>query len=112
MKVSVIHKAFETTSRLVAIVDAPDSMSVNEALEYAYHRTQNLGGSWSRGETFEFAGETHQNPDYSEDVTVMADLPVREGITYGLRSTSMDDRMIIGKSSYTVAMMGFEKEEV
>jgi len=76
MKLSVIHRAFEESSRLVAFVDVSDDMPVMEALEYAYHRTQNLAGSWSRESEFEFGGEIHQNPDFSEDVTVMADLPV------------------------------------
>ena len=102
MKVAVIHRAFEESSRLVAFVDAPDSMSVDDALEYAFERTQNLRGSWSRP----------GNPDWSEDVTVMADLPVskRTGQVMGLRSTSVGDRMIIGKTSFVVEDFGFEKE--
>ena len=113
MKVSVIHRAFEESSRLVAFVDAPDTMSVDEALEYAFERTNNIMGSWSRGETFEYNGETFVNEDYSPDVTVMADLPVSErtGETMGLRSTSMGDRMIVGNTVYRVAMCGFEVEE-
>lgn len=102
MRLSVIHRAFEESSRLVAFVDVSDDMPVMEALEYAYYRTQNLQGSWSR------VG----NPDWSEDVTVMADLPVskRTGEVMGLRSTSMGDRIIYGNTCYNVAMMGFEKE--
>lgn len=102
MKVSVIHRAFEKSSRLVAFVEVPDDMPVEDALEYAYERTQNLRGSWSR----------EGNPDWSEDVTVMADLPVskRTGQVMGLRSTSMGDRMIYGNTCFNVAMCGFEKE--
>src|SRR5210317_2217441 len=112
MKVSVIHRAFEESSRLVAFVDAPDTMSRMDALEYAYRRTNNIMGSWSRDAQFEFNGEMHDNPDFSEDVTVMADLPVSErtGEVMGLRSTSMGDRMIIGNTVYRVAMCGFEIE--
>lgn len=102
MKVSVIHRAFEESSRLVAFVEVPDTMSVEEALEYAYFRTQNLAGSWSR----------EGNPDWSEDVTVMADLPINQstGQVMGLRSTSMGDRMIIGNTCYKVDFVGFEVE--
>ena len=100
MKVTVIHTAFEDSPRSVALVEVGDRTG-DEALEYAYHRTQNIGGSWSRND-FE------DNPDYSEDVTVMADLPVHEGVTYGLRSTSMGDQMILGTEKYKVDMVGFE----
>lgn len=112
MRLAVIHRAFEESSRLVAFVDVPDDLPVMDALEYAYCRTQNLQGSWSREAEFEFGGEIHQNPDFSEDVTVMADLPVnkRTGEVMGLRSTSMGDRIIYGNTCYNVAMMGFEKE--
>lgn len=100
MKVTVIHTAFEDSPRSVALVEVGDRTG-DEALEYAYHRTQNIGGSWSRND-FE------DNPDYSEDVTVMADLPVHDGVTYGLRSTSMGDQMLLGTEKYKVDMVGFE----
>jgi hypothetical protein len=113
MRVSVIHRAFEESSRLVAFVDAPDNLSVDEALEYAFERTNNIAGSWSREAEFEFRGETVENPDFCESVTVMADLPVREatGEVMGLRSTSMGDRMIVGNTCFRVMPFGFEKEE-
>ena len=101
MQVAVIHTAFEKSPRTVAVVDVGDRTG-DEALEYAYHRTQNIGGSWSRND-FE------DNPDYSEDVTVMADLPVHDGVTYGLRSTSMGDQMLLGNEKYKVAMCGFDR---
>lgn len=112
MQVAVIHRAFEDAPRTVAFVEVGDR-PLMEALEYAYHRTQNLAGSWSRGPEFEFRGEIHKNPDFSEDVTVMADLPVSKmtGEVMGLRSTSMGDHMLYGnkKYRYEVAMMGFEE---
>ena len=58
-QVAVIHTAFEETPRTVAFVDVPDDMPVMTALEYAYKRTNNIEGSWSKGETFEWEGETH-----------------------------------------------------
>lgn len=107
MLVTVIHNAFEDTPKIVAEVNV-GHRNGDEALEYAYHRTQNIAGSWSRND-FE------DNPDYSEDVTVMADLPVHEGVTYGLRSTSMGDIMYLHDDSnemfekYKVDMVGFER---
>ena len=100
-KVAVIHTAFEDSPRTVAFVEV-GIRTGDEALEYAYHRTQNLGGSWSRD-------DIENNPDYSEDVTVMADLPVYDGVMYGLRSTSMGDQMLFGDKTYKVAMCGFKE---
>ena len=112
MKVSVIHRAFEESSRLVAFVDAPDTMSVDEALEYAFEKTNNIRGSWSRPEEIMVNGEVMINHDFCENVTVMADLPIskRTGDVMGLRSTSMGDRMIVGNTCYRVAAFGFEVE--
>lgn len=101
MKVSVVHRAFEESSKLVAFVDVDDSKSINEALNYAWFRTQNIQGSWSRPD----------NPDWSEDVTVMADLPVsRDGKELGLRSTSIGDRIIVGNTCFNVGFDGFDPE--
>ena len=107
-QVAVIHTAFEETPRTVAFVNVPDDMPVMSALEYAYKRTNNIEGSWSKGETFEWEGKTYVNPDYSEDVTVMAPLPVTDGKEYGLRSTSVGDQMLYGTVKYKVAPMGFK----
>jgi len=101
MKVTVIHTAFEKSPREVAVVSV-GTRTGDEALEYAYHRTQNLAGSWSRN-------DFSPNPDYSEDVTVLADIPMIDGVTYGLRSTSMGDQMIMGDNTYKVAMCGFDR---
>ena len=101
MKVTVIHRAFEKSPCTVAVVSV-GTRTGDEALEYAYHRTQNLAGSWSRN-------DFSPNPDYSEDVTVLTDIPMVDGVTYGLRSTSMGDQMIMGGSTYKVAMCGFDR---
>jgi hypothetical protein len=39
----------------------------------------------------------------------MADLPVYDGVMYGLRSTSMGDQMLLGNEKYKVAMCGFDR---
>jgi hypothetical protein len=111
MQIAVIHCAFEETPRTVALVEVGniDVIGINEALEYAYMRTQNLRGSWSRGEKYVWNGEVCENGDYSKDVTVMVDLPERNGEKMGLRSTSMGDQMLVGNTKYKVAMFGFEE---
>ena len=100
-KVAVIHTAFEDSPRTVALVDV-GILTGDQALEYAYRWTNNVMGSWSRT-------DIEDNGDYNPDVTVMADLPVHEGVTYGLRSTSMGDQMLIGNKKYKVAGFGFEE---
>lgn len=109
-QVAVIHAAFEDAPKTVAFVEVGNREGI-EALEYAYHRTNNLGGSWSREAEFEYDGEMVANPDFSEDVTVMAELPVskRTGQVMGLRSTSMGDMMLLGNVKYKVDMVGFKE---
>ena len=100
-KVTVIHQAFEKTPEMIAYVNVGDRTG-DIALEYAYFRTQNIQGSWSRD-------DIENNPDYSEDVTVLVSLPVVDGQTYGLRSTSMGDQMLFSGKTYEVAMGGFRE---
>ncbi len=103
MQISVVHRAYEEQSKLVAFIDVSDDISVNEALNYAFRRTQNIEGSWSRP----------GNPDWSDDVTVMADLPVsKDGRELGLRSTSIGDRIVVGNACFVVDFDGFNPESV
>ena len=107
-QVAVIHTAFEDVPNTVALVEVGNREGT-DALEYAYRVTQNIEGSWSKGETFDFKGETHVNKDYNEDITVMAPLEVIDGVEYGLRSTSMNDQMLLGNKKYKVAAFGFKE---
>ena len=98
-QVAVIHTAFEDTPRTVALVDAPEG-SVTEQLEYAYRWTQNIMDSWSMNG----AG------DGNDRVTLMAPLHEgKDGKTYGLRSTSVGDQMLLGTVKYRVASFGFKE---
>jgi len=97
-QVAVIHTAFEETPRTVALVEVGERKGTS-ALEYAYRWTQNIMDSWS----------LKMEQDGNDDVTVMGELPVVDGQTYGLRSTSMGDHMLLGTTKYKVAMVGFEE---
>ena len=109
-QVAVIHTAFEETPRTVAFVNVPNEFSADMALEYAFRRTNNICGSWSKPQVFEWDGEVIENGDFSEDVTVVAELPVsKNGVEMGLRSTSMGDQMLFGTTKYEVAACGFEE---
>ena len=112
MQVAVIHTAFENTPTVVAYVDTStmlvNSASEEEALTAAYHFTQNIFCSWSMGSELP---DGSVNEDFNRNVLVMTELPVVDGKTFGLRSTSMGDQMIIGTTKYNVDMMGFSEIE-
>jgi len=108
-QVAVIHTAFEDTPQTVAFVDVPEFPTVIETLEYCYRWTNNIAGSWSKGEILTGDnGETINNGDYNKNVKVASDLPVYDGKTYGMRSTSVGDQMLIGNQKYVVAGCGFK----
>jgi hypothetical protein len=85
----------------VAEVNVWHTEDIDEALEYAYRYTNNVDGSWSM----------KIGSDANDDVTVLAPLHVANGRTYGLRSTSMFDRMVVNGKTYKVAMVGFKEVE-
>tara|TARA_B110000503_G_scaffold28561_1_gene45748 strand:+ start:567 stop:938 length:372 start_codon:yes stop_codon:yes gene_type:complete len=112
-QVAVIHTAFEETPRTVAFVEVGNInvLGEKEALEYAYLKTNNIEGSWSMGPTINYDGQEYDNTDWSDDVTVMAALPI-SNITkqpMGLRSTSTGDQLLIGNKKFKIAMCGFEE---
>ena len=94
----------------VAVVTAPDHMEVDEALEYAFYHTNNLRGSWSKGETIGFGDRVEPNGDYCENVEFVGKYPVgKDGTIYGARSTSVGDVMFTEDGKYEVAGFGFKK---
>ena len=108
-QVAVIHSAFEDSPRTVALVDVEDRTDFM-ALEYAFRVTQNIQGSWSRGPSLVFEGKEMPNEDYNENITVMAELPVgSNGKVMGLRSTSVNDQMLLGNKKFRVGYAGFEE---
>ena len=107
MQVAVIHTAFEDKPRTVAFVEVGERTG-NEALEYAYRWTNNVEGSWSM-KVREFE-DGQANGDFNPDVTVTHELHKDDqGKTWGLRSTSVGDQMLMGTEKYVVASIGFDK---
>jgi hypothetical protein len=45
-KIRIFHKAFENEIKHVATMKMPTNKNINETLEYAFKRTQNLNESW------------------------------------------------------------------
>jgi len=104
-EVQVIHSAFENAPKLVARVLIPDNIKdVYEALEYAFYWTNNIDNNWS-----DTTDEKH-----NENVIVMQPLEedLDTGKPIGLRSTSVDDEMVVVyvyEKKYKVAGVGFEE---
>ena len=100
MQAAVIHSAFEDSPRTVAFVNIPsDITDTDEQLEYAYKWTNNIEGSWS----LKIGGDANDN------VTVVGEFPISNGKKMGLRSTSMNDQILLGNKKYNVSMIGFEE---
>lgn len=109
MLVQVFHRNADEGFVHVADVAVPDHViddSVNAALEYAFARTQNIEGSWSKGPDLE---DGTLNMDYNSNVSVSASLPVHNGKTFGLRSSMMGDLFVIDGVKYQASAFGFEE---
>lgn len=113
MIVTVYHHDFpDHPDALVAVaaIDAGTPSGHPEALEFAFHRTQNIDGSWSQGLTLDNGrGFLVDNPDHHPAITVLAPLHQEGGKVYGLRSSMMGDVFEVEGRRYRVAMMGFEE---
>jgi len=108
MQVVVFHKE-GTGFKRVAVVDAPTpgyTDAVSEALEYAYQATQNIGGSWSKGDIMIFG---QKNFDYDPNVQVI-DAPAADEM--GKRSTMVGDVMFCNGDKFEVAGIGFKMVSV
>ena len=112
MLVKVVH--FDSaTSQLetVANVNVPShQLGFNEnseidACEYAFARTQNIFGSWSKGPEFE---DGEMNQDFSENVEVVQPLLTCGDKSYGHRSSMIGDLFIVNGNIYMCKTVGFE----
>jgi len=90
----------------VANVAVIDTNCVEDALEQAWRRIQNVGGSWSRGPEFK---DGTPNYDYHPSIEVIKPLEEHDGHIYGHRSAMVGDRFVVNDLSYEVAICGFEK---
>ena len=83
-QVKIYHAAFETeASEVATFTPVTASMEVHDALEASFALTQNIAGSWSRGEFL----EGDENRDFDNRITVVGG----RGRDWGLRSTSVGD---------------------
>ena len=113
MKYEVYHNAFGDKDIHVANVNIADDVPVMEALEVVFRKTNNIEGSWSKGPTFDFKGETFDNSDYSENVEVVKPLKVdAKGVEWGHRSTSVGDYVVADGVKYKCDMVGWTVWEV
>jgi hypothetical protein len=107
MRVSVYHHDFPTNAApavLVAEIEAPDGLGVETALDFAFRRTQNIEGSWSRGPSL---GD-QANGDFHPSINRIAPLHEIDGKTYGLRSSMVGDFFEIDGKRYVCADFGWK----
>lgn len=76
-----------------------------DACEYAFARTQNVFGSWSKGPQFE---DGSHNEDFSENVQVIQPLLTCGGKSYGHRSSMIGDLFVVNGNIYICKTVGFE----
>jgi len=107
MIVTVYHHDIRNPEALeaVAAVEA-GTLETLQALEFAWERTQNLNGSWSRGPRH---ADGSRNADYHPAIRVLRPLHVENGEVYGLRSSMMGDVFELGGERYRVATIGFDE---
>lgn len=104
--IQVIHAAFEDEPSYVANylpgykpTDnykkylSDEKVEVEAVLEDVWRATQNIEDSWSNPDAIGM--EYDFNVDKSPNIIVKKDLPVIKGKTYGHRSTSVGDYMIV-----------------
>lgn len=108
MKIEVHHMTGLGLTH-VATVDAPDNLTLEGALEYAWRWTNNVEGSWSIKEAW-LSGQ--ENGDFNERVEVTAPLHVDPaGKTWGHRSSMVGDIFVADGQRFRVDVFGFEPEE-
>jgi hypothetical protein len=87
MNVAVMFGEFEEVPVLVAIVNAGE-LEGDQALEFAFEKTQNINYSWTEGKSVKLVG-------YRDNAR--------------LRSTAVGDYFVAGDGVYKVAAFGFDK---
>ena len=111
MQVKVIYFDPATTAMdTVALVNVPKHQlgfgsDEQDACEYAFARTQNVFGSWSKGPQFE---DGQSNEDFSENVEVIQPLLTCGGKEYGHRSSMVGDLFVVNGNIYVCKGIGFE----
>lgn len=110
MQVKVMFLDSETNQfEHVATVTVPRAITTDDerdACEYAFLRTQNIFGSWSKGPFF---ADGEPNEDYNENVEVIAPLQTYMGNTLGHRSSMVGDRFIVNDNIYICRGIGFSR---
>ena len=93
--ISVYHRAFEDVAEIkkVAEVSVNKNADLESNVDFAWRVTQNIEGSWSKGQYFS-NGEV--NEDYSPYIKVVAPLEIgSDGKEWGHRSSSIGDVYVL-----------------
>ena len=114
MIVKVLYAELETGEFVhIANVNVPKhQLGFNndelDACEYAFARTQNIFGSWSKGQSFE---DGEHNEEHSENVEVIQPLLTMNGKSYGHRSSMVGDLFVVNGNTYACKSFGFALHE-
>lgn len=119
MQEQVIKVFHQEGGKLIHVANVKNSKydGQHEALEYAYFRSQNINGSWSKGPQVleigpSFKRELVANGDYSSDIEVVEPIEVIGGMAYGHRSSMVGDIFEIEGQKFIVASFGFKPVEM
>tara|TARA_B100001778_G_C18292349_1_gene495899 strand:+ start:299 stop:622 length:324 start_codon:yes stop_codon:yes gene_type:complete len=85
-KVSVIHAAFGDKPHVVAFVEVEKEWTDTKKLEYAFMKTNSINEAWYTSEGVEYIGPEP-----------------------GCRSTSVGDKVLVGKTTYVCESAGWSK---
>ena len=85
-KVSVIHAAFGDKPHVVALVEVEKEWTDMKKLEYAFMKTNSINEAWYASEGVEYIGPEP-----------------------GCRSTSVGDKVLVGKTTYVCESAGWSK---
>ena len=101
--IKVMHRDFDRDGMKDGMIHVANVDTDN--LELAWRLTNNIKGSWSHAEVVDGV----ENPDYSPLVEVVEPLMVKNGKTYGHRSSMVGDVFVTDSGSFKVAIFGFDK---
>jgi hypothetical protein len=105
MIVQVYHREEGKLVHVASVSAEPVKGDPEAVLDFAWERTQNIEGSWSRPQ---YIGERF-NPDFHQSVIRQAPLPEHNGRVYGLRSSQVGDVLVLENGvAYEVAGVGFK----
>jgi hypothetical protein len=89
--VIIFHRDNSARDKIIKVAEIIINGTRQECLNSAFKMTQNIESSWSRSKNFK----------------LFVELPVYEGVVFGLRSTSISDHISVDGVEFYVDTIGF-----